>query len=234
MYKFLATARCVLEGAARKNVIVDFESRFNRSRIRSGLGPIRGSKRYPVRVSKSRIAGNVAIDYGARILNSDLNSGSIGEVTVGRFSSVNGTQASAGDGTISIGSFCSIADGARLLVGSHRMTRATTSYVFRHVFKDAAVAETSSRGGITLEHDVWLGANVIVLDGVTVGRGSVVGAGAVVTRDVQPYSVMGGNPARLIRMRFDPSTIEMLEDSHWWDWGIDELLERRDFFEVDL
>lgn len=70
---------------------------------------------------------------------------------------------------------------------------------------------------IKVGHDVWIGRSAIILPGVTVGNGAVVGAGAIVTRDVPPYAVVAGNPARLIRYRFGHSTIERLQKVMWWD-----------------
>ena len=76
---------------------------------------------------------------------------------------------------------------------------------------------TSGDRSVAIGNDVWIGANVIILTGVTVGHGAVLGAGSVVTKDVPPYGIVGGNPARLIRKRFDEDTIAALLDVAWWD-----------------
>ena len=76
---------------------------------------------------------------------------------------------------------------------------------------------------VVMGHDVWVGARAIVLDGVTIGNGAVIAAGAVVTRDVAPYSIVGGVPARLIRRRFNDEDIRKLEDLRWWDWPVGKL-----------
>ena len=78
---------------------------------------------------------------------------------------------------------------------------------------------------MTIGSDVWLCANSMVLSGVTIGHGAVVGAGAVVTRDIEPYSVVAGNPAKHVRWRFDEATRRMLLDAAWWDWPVAELRE---------
>ena len=68
-----------------------------------------------------------------------------------------------------------------------------------------------------IENDVWIGLNVVIMDGITIGDGAVIGSGAVVTRDIPPYAVAVGIPARVIRYRFDPETIERLLKTRWWD-----------------
>jgi acetyltransferase-like isoleucine patch superfamily enzyme len=79
----------------------------------------------------------------------------------------------------------------------------------------------------TFSDDVWVGHGAMILPSARyIGRGSVIGAGSVVTKDVEPYSIVAGNPARLIRMRFPPETIKYIESTSWWDWDIDELRKR--------
>lgn len=78
-------------------------------------------------------------------------------------------------------------------------------------------------GEIVIGNDVWIGANVTVLSGVTVGDGAVIGAASVVTKDVPPYTIVAGNPARIIRQRFDSITIGKLLELSWWDYGPDIL-----------
>ncbi|MFB9276291.1 CatB-related O-acetyltransferase [Cohnella cellulosilytica] len=81
----------------------------------------------------------------------------------------------------------------------------------------------ASNKKIVIGNDVWIGANAILLPGVTVGDGAVIGAGAVVTKDVPPYAIVGGVPARLIRYRFSPEETEILLRVKWWDWNIEEI-----------
>lgn len=69
----------------------------------------------------------------------------------------------------------------------------------------------------TIGNDVWIGANVLLKTGITVGNGAVIGMGSVVTHDVPPYAIVAGNPARVIQMRFSPEIIQRMEDSQWWD-----------------
>lgn len=124
-----------------------------------------------------------------------------------------------------IGKFCSIACGAKFLFNSANHTLASWStYPFPIFFeewgldrRDVASA-WDNRGDITIGNDVWIGYEAVILAGVTIGDGAIVGARAVVTKDVPPYTIVGGVPARPIRKRFDQAAIEALLDLRWWDW----------------
>ena len=116
-----------------------------------------------------------------------------------------------------IGKFCSIACGAKFLFtsGNHTM-KSLANYTFPIFFDEWGLdAKDICRAW---DNDVWIGYEAVVLSGVTIGDGAVIGARAVVTRDVPPYTVVGGVPARPIRRRFDDATVERLEALRWWDW----------------
>ncbi|MGL4727917.1 MAG: CatB-related O-acetyltransferase, partial [Bosea sp. (in: a-proteobacteria)] len=121
---------------------------------------------------------------------------------------------------ISIGRFCSIADGVEILLGgNHRMDWVTT-YPFPEFPRQwpeaiGHMGHQPSRGDVRIGHDVWLGSQSMVLSGVSIGHGAVVAARAVVTRDVPAYAIVAGNPARTIRLRFEPRVIEALIGSAW-------------------
>jgi virginiamycin A acetyltransferase len=123
---------------------------------------------------------------------------------------------------LTIGRYCSIADKVEILLGGdHRLDWAST-YPFaamRGLFPDAGAPEDyhASRGDVVIGHDVWLGSGCMILSGVTVGHGAVVAARAVVTRDVPAYAVVAGNPARVVRRRFDETTVAALVAAAWWD-----------------
>jgi acetyltransferase-like isoleucine patch superfamily enzyme len=123
---------------------------------------------------------------------------------------------------LSIGRYCSIADGVEILLGGNHRTDFVTTYPFwamPDVWPEAAGGEAfhGTKGDVVIGHDVWLGSQCMILSGVTIGTGAVVAARAVVTRDVPPYAIVGGNPAKVIRMRFDAGTVERLLASRWWD-----------------
>ncbi|WP_210487554.1 CatB-related O-acetyltransferase [Microvirga antarctica] len=123
---------------------------------------------------------------------------------------------------LTIGRYCSIADKVEILLGgNHRVDWATT-YPFsalRSLWPSAPETNDyhGSRGDVTIGNDVWLGSGATILSGVTVGHGAVVAAHALVTKDVPPYAIVGGNPAKLIRYRFDEATIAALLEARWWD-----------------
>lgn len=122
---------------------------------------------------------------------------------------------------LTIGRYGSIADGVEILLGGNHRTDWVTTYPFPEwpdLWPGAAGIGGShaTRGDVSIGHDVWLGSQCMVLSGVTIGTGAVVAARAVVTRDVPPYAIVGGNPARVIRLRFDEATIAALLASRWW------------------
>ena len=82
-----------------------------------------------------------------------------------------------------------------------------------------------SRGDTTVGHDVWLGYRPLIMPGVTIGHGAVIAAGSVVTADIPAYAIAGGNPARVIRQRFDDADVELLLRAAWWDWPVEAVTE---------
>lgn len=123
-----------------------------------------------------------------------------------------------------IGKFVQIARGSYFITSSanHPMTGVTT-YPFRIFkpetfgYKDLPVKDT------VVGHDVWIGHDAAIMPGVTIGHGAIVAAASVVARDVPPYAVVGGNPARIIRMRYPDEVIADLLDLAWWDWPLDRI-----------
>lgn len=128
-----------------------------------------------------------------------------------------------------IGKFCSIACGTKFLMTSANHALASLStYVFP-IFPEEwnhgmAVTEAwDNRGDITVGNDVWIGYESVILSGVTIGDGAIVAARSVVTKDVPPYAIVGGAPARPIRPRFSQATIDALLELKWWDWPLEKL-----------
>lgn len=129
-----------------------------------------------------------------------------------------------------IGRFCSIASGVRIGGAEHPFDWMSTSPVFQNVKhsgpkKRFARLDLPASKKTVIGHDVWIGYNAIVKAGVTIGNGAVIGAGAVVTKDVPPYAVVAGNPAYVIKYRFDDETIEKIEMLQWWHLNEKELVE---------
>ena len=130
------------------------------------------------------------------------------------------------DKRTSIGSFCSIARNVSIGTGSHPLTALTThSMVHRECYTengDIGIApehriEFEQTRPVTIGHDVWIGLNAVIMDGVTIGNGAVIGTHAVVTKDVPPYAIVVGLPAKVLRYRFDEDTIARLQKSRWFD-----------------
>jgi acetyltransferase-like isoleucine patch superfamily enzyme len=132
---------------------------------------------------------------------------------------------SFGTAKLKIGKFCSIAPDVRIFLAGEHATATVSTYPFAHMFKDGAKLprDKGSKGDVVIGNDVWIGDGVLILSGVTIGDGAVIAARAVVTRDVKPYSVTGGVPAKVIKMRFDSLTVERLLRIAWWDWPIEKI-----------
>jgi virginiamycin A acetyltransferase len=124
------------------------------------------------------------------------------------------------------GKFCQIATGVRFIMnGSNHAMDGVSTYPFK-VFGGSwsnATMNVISKGDTVIGNDVWIGNSVTIMQGITIGDGAVIGTNSLVTKDVEPYSIIGGNPAKLIRKRFDDETIEFLLKLAWWDWSLDKL-----------
>lgn len=125
-----------------------------------------------------------------------------------------------------IGKFCSIACGAKFLFNcANHSLRSLSTYTFPLFYDEweldkADVASAwDNKGDIVIGNDVWIGFEAVIMAGVHIGNGAIIGARAVVTKDVAPYTIVGGVPARAIRKRFDDATISRLESLRWWDWS---------------
>ncbi len=124
-----------------------------------------------------------------------------------------------------IGKFCSIADGVKFILGNHSTNTVSTFPFHALCFGGEPYADSKSKGNIEIGNDVWIGANALILSGVKIGHGAVIAAGAVVNKDVAPYAVVGGVPAKVIKMRFDSDQVAALEKIQWWNWPIEKIKE---------
>ncbi len=151
------------------------------------------------------------------------------DVTVGDFSYFERN----GEGIYAqIGKFCSIAANVRINALEHPMERLTTHKIsyrpneyFRYLGVDADFRSRRQQNKVIIGNDVWIGHGAVITPGVNIGHGAVIGANAVVTKDVAPYSIVGGVPAQIIRKRFDDAIIERLLALCWWDWPVEKLYE---------
>ena len=140
-----------------------------------------------------------------------INSFQSEKISVGKstFGPIDAVFSSNGDDKLIIGNFCSIASGVKFLVSSEHPYKGISTFPFKVYFLDYQL-EAVSKGSIIVKDDVWIATNAIILSGVTIGQGAIIGAGAVVTKDVPPYAIVGGNPAKVIKYRFEPEIIDKL------------------------
>lgn len=125
------------------------------------------------------------------------------------------------DGKLFIGKYCSIAEGVKVWLGGNHNTNYISTYPFglvhRDKFKYVCPNQPSSKGNVVIGNDVWIGANVTIMSGVTIGDGAVIANNSHVVKDVEPYAIVGGNPAQEIRKRFSKEDIDFLLKFKWWD-----------------
>ncbi len=129
-----------------------------------------------------------------------------------------------------IGKFCSIACGAKFMFtsGNHSL-KSLSTYTFPIFFDEWELDSKNicdaweNKGDIVIGNDVWIGYEAVIMSGVKIGDGAIIGTRAVVTKDVSPYTIVGGVPAKQIRKRFDDKTIEKLLSLEWWNWGEDKI-----------
>lgn len=127
--------------------------------------------------------------------------------------------------TLRIGKYCSVAPMVRILLGGEHHHDWVSSYPFSLMFDEAKDLEgyPFSKGDVNIGNDVWIGYDAIILSGVSIGDGAVVGARSVVTKDVKPFEIVAGTPARHIRKRFADEHIEGLCKIAWWNWSDDQI-----------
>ena len=127
-----------------------------------------------------------------------------------------------------IGKFCMIASDVKFIMnGANHLTEAISSYPFA-IFGGAWAhamegKDYPNKGDIIIGNDVWIGYNATIMAGVHIGDGAIIATNATVTSDVPPYSIVGGNPAKVIKKRFPDETIQQLLDLKWWDWDIEKI-----------
>jgi len=128
---------------------------------------------------------------------------------------------------LKIGKFCSIAGNVQILLGGEHRTDWITTYPFNTLFPEAShfTGHPRTKGDVEIGNDVWIGQKAIILSGVTIGNGAVIGAGSVVSKDVPAYTVVAGNPAKIIRYRFTEEQINKLEKIAWWNWSDEKIFE---------
>lgn len=131
-----------------------------------------------------------------------------------------------------IGKFCQIATGVRFIMnGSNHAMGGFSTYpfkVFGEEWSKKDPMHVVSKGDTVIGNDVWIGNSATIMQGIKIGDGAIIGTNSLVTRNVEPYTIVGGNPAREIRKRFDDETINYLVNLKWWDWPVESITEHLD------
>lgn len=130
--------------------------------------------------------------------------------------------------TLKVGKFCSIAANVDVYTGGNHRTDWVTTYPFGHVHQNIfnsfdGKGHPKSNGNVIIGNDVWIGSNTTIMSGITVGDGAVIANNSHVVKNVEPYSIVGGNPAKLIKYRFSEDQIKKLLEIRWWDWSTEKI-----------
>jgi chloramphenicol O-acetyltransferase type B len=165
-----------------------------------------------------RLLGIIAIDPRVSV---GLGTYGVGEQTVLLFRD---------DDRVVIGKYCSVAYGVIIIASGEHNYRGIANFPMAAKLKGDVDRDTISKGPVRIGNDVWIGANATILSGVTIGDGAVIAAASVVTKSVPPFAIVGGVPARIIRYRFAPETIERLLRVRWWDWSPEKIERNMDLF----
>jgi len=188
-----------------------------------------------VELNGAYLFGNIIVGEGSRIARG-VSIRSEAKVTIGRYTSLNGPgmDIRAHINEVKIGSFCSIARGTTIQEFNHQYDRLSSYYMHQNIFGESVSNDIESKGSIIIGNDVWIGASSIILSGVKVGNGAVIAANSVVTKDVPDYAIVGGNPAKVLKMRFDDVLIDKLLEIEWWNWNLSKMKRNKELFKKPL
>lgn len=135
---------------------------------------------------------------------------------------------------LEVGSFCSIAPAVRFVFGKHHQMDGPTTFPIREYVRKQWDKDSWEHENIKVGHDVWIASNTLVLSGVTIGHGAIIGAGSVVARDIPPFAIAAGVPARVLRWRMaEEKQAKMLEIA-WWDWPEEKIIANEELLYGDL
>ena len=176
--------------------------------------------------NKSKINKNAKIYGGSQVLKSSIDAYSY----IGRRTSVVNAR---------IGKFCSISGDCNIGLGTHTIDKLSTSSIFTEKNNGTKISWVKNDmvdpyKDVIIGNDVWIGAKAMIVGGISVGDGAVIGAGAVVTKDIPPYAIVGGVPAKIIRYRFEQSIIDQLLKLQWWYLPEDKLKRNIGIFQKNL
>lgn len=129
---------------------------------------------------------------------------------------------------LTIGNFCSIASNVKIYLGGNHRTDWVSTYPFGHVYQDIfntfnGIGHPATKGDVIIGNDVWIGSDVTIMSGVTIGDGAVIANNSHVVKNVEAYSLTGGNPAKVIKYRFSEEQIKKLLEIKWWYWDDEKI-----------
>jgi len=182
--------------------------------------------------AKTYLEDHVKIYRGCSILGSSIGRGTY----IGWNSILN---------NVTIGKFCSIAPFTEVIYGRHAIDEFVTShpafysperqagfsFVTQSKFNEIILADAASKSSVVIGNDVWIGYGVKIIEGIVIGDGAIIGAGALVTKDVEAYGVYAGVPAKKVKSRFPPETIEGLQNIRWWDREFEWIKKNHELFD---
>ncbi|MFI8577868.1 CatB-related O-acetyltransferase [Rossellomorea aquimaris] len=228
MKYFLKRVLTFIISIFRKDLLIDQFSEINPIKLKL----LKGNPDNRIIIKKSILSGEIVAKQGCKLSNVTCS----GNVKLGSFVSLNGpgTRISSRLEGIDIGSFSSVASNVIIQEDYHRIDKVSTYFMNQNIFKDDLENDIYTKGKIIIEEDVWVGSNSAILSGVKIGRGSIIGAGSVITKDIPRYSIVAGNPATLIKKRFPEHVINKLEESNWWEYDIEEILKLKKEFNINL
>ena len=156
-------------------------------------------------------------------------------ISIGDGTRLNGNVLIHGIGPCSIGNYCALGYNINIITSTHKINFPNIQIALqRKISSSKNFLEDASQGGVKIFNSVWIGDGVNILPGVKIHDCSIIGAGSVVYKDVEPYSIYAGNPAKFIKKRFSKTIIKVLQETKWWDWSNEKIINNKEFFELDL
>lgn len=136
---------------------------------------------------------------------------------------------------VNIGSFCAFGQDIKIITSNHNYNYLSIQYsLYNKIFKEKPYDNKTKENFVEIGSDVWIGDNVIILPNVKIGSGSIIAAGSIVTKSFEPYSIIGGVPAKFIKHRFDSNTRKELLSLNWWNWSDEKIKQNKSLFFKDF
>lgn len=183
-------------------------------------------------IEDTELKGTIVLKEGLKLIGGSIKI--YGNIEIGRYSSLNGPNLDIYSqiNKVRIGNFCSIARNVSFQEYNHRIDRISSYFINGNLIKDKSSSynEIESKGDIIIENDVWIGTHCVILSGAYISNGAVIAANSVVTGYIPPYAIAGGNPAKVIKFRFDDSVIDELLKSAWWNWSVEKIKSKANLF----